>query len=344
MKILIIEDDALIAEVLQTLFSSSHYAVDITATGEAGLEMAEAFDYELVLLDIGLPGLDGVSVCRQFRDRGFKMPILLLTALNDIQQKATALNAGADDYVVKPFDAEELMARVRALLRRGEMQTQPILTWGILSVDSRSFSVTYGSYPLSLTPKEFGLLEHLLRNPQQVFNARALLDRVWHAADAPGEEAVRVHIKQLRKKLVAAGAPKDLIETVHRLGYRLNPAYGAVSVAASDESAGAPMAELSVANEALQTELTTSPVTQAALSQQNQAWMATQSQIKAAYQQLLTSKADRERQVAELTTALAAAQRQLQQRDAGVRSPNLSLQARQIAHDMNNVFTPIEPI
>ena len=129
MKILIIEDDALIAEVLQTLFSSSHYAVDITATGEAGLEMAEAFDYELVLLDIGLPGLDGVSVCRQFRDRGFKMPILLLTALNDIQQKATALNAGADDYVVKPFDAEELMARVRALLRRGEMQTQPTVSF-----------------------------------------------------------------------------------------------------------------------------------------------------------------------------------------------------------------------
>ncbi|NER78635.1 MAG: response regulator transcription factor, partial [Leptolyngbya sp. SIO1D8] len=137
MKILIVENNPSVAETLQILLSSYHYAVDVTTTGESGLEMADTFDYDLVLLDICLPELDGIGICQQLRAKGFKMPILLLTAQGSAQQKVAALNTGADDYMIKPFDSQELIARVQALLRRSSTQTQPLLTWGDLSVNPR---------------------------------------------------------------------------------------------------------------------------------------------------------------------------------------------------------------
>ncbi|MBE7385723.1 MAG: response regulator transcription factor [Leptolyngbya sp. SIO1E4] len=235
MKILVVEDDLAVAQTLQILLSTYYYAVDIAVDGEAGLEMADAFDYDLVLLDIWLPGIDGFDFCQQLRATGFRMPILVLTAQDGGSQKANALNAGADDYVVKPFDVEELMARVQALLRRGRIKTQPILTWGNLSVEPSSCSVRYGTQLLPLTPKEYGILELFLRNPRRVFSARTILDQVWNSTESPGEEVVRVHLKEVRKKLKAVGVPGDFIKTIHRTGYRLNPSYAAEITSQADE-------------------------------------------------------------------------------------------------------------
>ncbi|MBW4622153.1 MAG: PAS domain S-box protein [Cyanosarcina radialis HA8281-LM2] len=285
MKILVVEDDRLVAQTLQILLSSHNYAVDIAADGEAGLEMADTFEYDLVLLDVGLPKLDGVSLCQKLRDRGFKTPILLLTGLDGGHQKAIALNAGADDYVVKPFDTEELIARVQALLRRGGSATLPILTWGALSVDPSSRQVTYGTHLLSLTAKEYAILELFLRNPQQVFSPRAILDRVWDSAQSPGEEAVRGHIKELRRKFTRVGAPKDSIETLYQAGYRLNPLYSSVVAAQTQEQTELPIDELSAVKEELRATIEQLRSTQAELAQKDRELEIARQKIEAERQQ-----------------------------------------------------------
>jgi PAS domain S-box-containing protein len=225
MKILIIEDDLTVAKTLELILSGYNYAVDIAADGEAGRQMADAFEHDLIILDICLPKLDGITLCQQLRADGFQVPILLLTGQEGAHQKAIALNAGADDYVVKPFDTEELVARVQALLRRGNIAHQPILTWENLSVDPSTRKVAYNSHPLVLAPKEYAILELFLRSPEKAYGASAILEHAWNSVESPGEETVRVHIKALRQKLTAVGAPKDFIKTVHRVGYCLNPVY-----------------------------------------------------------------------------------------------------------------------
>ena len=280
MKILVVEDNPAVAQALQFLLASYHYAVDVATDGEMGLQMAEVYEYGLVLLDIKLPRLDGVSLCQRLRAQGLQTPILLLTGKGGGHQKATALNAGADDYVVKPFDAEELIARVQALLRRGGPSTQPILTWGNLSIDPGNRKVIYGRHLLTMTPKEYAILELFVRHDQRVFSARAMLDHVWNSAESPGEEAVRVHIKTLRKKLKTAGAPEDFIKTVYRAGYRLNPSYSSALAAPSDEPlTPQQIAELKSANEELRTTVTRLELTKAELLQKNQ-------QLEIAYQKL----------------------------------------------------------
>lgn len=224
MKVLVVEDDPIVAASLHQLLGQYCYSVDIASNAEAGLEMVSAYDYDLLVLDWGLPGMDGVSLCQRLRAERQDIPILLLTGQGrEGHYQAEALNAGADDYVVKPFDAEELMARLQALLRRSHGIAQPILTWGHLALNPSCRQVSYGDTPLSLTPKEYSILELLLRQPTMVFSAQAILDHAWDSTDAPGEEVVRYHIKELRHKLALANAPKTFIETVHRVGYRLNP-------------------------------------------------------------------------------------------------------------------------
>lgn len=235
MKILVVEDDLNVVQALRYLLLAYHYAVDIAEDGETGLVMAEDFDYDLILLDVFLPSLDGVSLCQQLRSKGVKTPILLLTGQEDEHQKAIALNLGADDYVVKPFNTEELIARIQALLRRGGPKLQPVLSWGNLTVDPSSLDVRYGDRQLSMRPKEYAILELLLRNQQKTFNAKTLIDQVWSSLESPGEEAVRGHIKELRKKIKTAGAPDDFIETVHGMGYRLNPFYASPSSSSAHE-------------------------------------------------------------------------------------------------------------
>lgn len=223
MRILVVEDDEFMAKALTAVLSSQHYAVEVATDGQAGWELVEAFVYDLILLDVILPKLDGISLCRRLRSEGHQMPILLLTGRDSSHDKAIGLDAGADDYLVKPFDQEELVARVRALLRRGGSTLLPILEWGSLQLDPSSCEVTYGMRPLQLTPKEYSLLELFLRNSRRVFSCSAILDHIWSFDKTPGEEAVRTQIKGLRQKLKAAGAAADLIETVYGIGYRLKP-------------------------------------------------------------------------------------------------------------------------
>jgi DNA-binding response OmpR family regulator len=241
MKILVVEDDDLIAQTLRILLSNQNYAVEIAADGQAGLELVETFDYDLLLLDVMLPKLDGISLCRQLRSQGCQVPILLLTGRDSKHDQAIGLDAGADDYVVKPFDTEELVARIRALLRRANTITQPLLEWGALRLDPSSCEVIYENQLLSVTPKEYALRELFLRNNRRVFSCDAILEHLWAYDDMPGEEAVRTHIKGLRQKLKTVGAPTTLIETVYGIGYRLNPVYGSSTPKKAEEkSAAAP--------------------------------------------------------------------------------------------------------
>jgi PAS domain S-box-containing protein len=258
MKILVVEDDQTVVRTLQFLFSGYHYTVDIATDGEMGLQMVEAVEYDLLLLDVVLPKLDGVTLCQQLRSKGFQKPILLLIGQGEGRQKVnfvwsatTALNIGADDYVIKPFDPEELVARIQALLRRSSAIEQPVLTWGHLSIHPSSRRATYGSHVLTITPKEYALLELLLRTPQKALSARAILDNIWSSLESPGEAAVRVHIKELRQKLTATGAPKDFIKTVHRVGYRLNPLYCAAVLETAEQTTLPQMAELNAISEEL---------------------------------------------------------------------------------------------
>lgn len=223
MKILVVEDDVLTCEVLVTILTNQNYAAEVANDGEAAWELIQTYDYDLILLDVLLPKLDGISLCRQIRAQGLRVPILLLTGRDSSHDKALGLNAGADDYLVKPFDEEELIARIHALLRRGTISSQPILEVGELQLDPRSCEVNYSNKLLTLTPKEYGLLELFMRNTKRVFSCGMILEHLWSYDEMPGEEAVRTHIKGLRQKLKAVGAPSDFIETVYGIGYRLKP-------------------------------------------------------------------------------------------------------------------------
>ncbi|MBD2342534.1 response regulator [Anabaena subtropica] len=223
MKILVVEDDELNAYALTAVLTNQNYAVEVAADGVAAWDLIQTYDYDLILLDVMLPKLDGISLCRQIRSSGRQMPILLLTGCDSSHEKAIGLDAGADDYVVKPFDQEELVARMRALLRRGGTTSQPILEWDNLRLDPSSCEVRYNQNLLSLTPKEYALLELFLRNSRRVFSCSMILEHIWSYEDTPGEEAVRTHIKGLRMKLRNVGAPSDLVETVYGIGYRLKP-------------------------------------------------------------------------------------------------------------------------
>ena len=221
MRILVVEDDVQLADVITEALCSHQYIVDTVQDGEMASDWAAALTYDLIVMDVTLPKLDGLSLCRRLRDRGFSLPILMLTARDTISDKITGLDAGADDYMVKPFDIQELMARVRALIRRGT-QASPIgLSWGLLTLDSTTYEVHYDSTLLHLTPKEYALLDLLVSNGRRVMSRAGIIDRIWQLQDPPTEEAVKSHIKALRQKLKTAGAADDCIETVHGLGYRM---------------------------------------------------------------------------------------------------------------------------
>ncbi|MDZ7957418.1 MAG: response regulator [Aulosira sp. DedQUE10] len=221
MKILLVEDDDVLIKVLTRNLATHHYIVDVVKDGEMGWTYGSTFEYDLIVLDIMLPKLDGISLCKRFRTQGYSHPILLLTAQDNITAKVQGLDAGADDYVVKPFDPIELIARIRALLRRGSNNPFPLLTWGDLLLNPSTCEVTYNGCPLNLTTMEYDLLELLLRDCQHVFSSEELLDRLWSSEDFPSEATVRSHIRRVRHKLVAAGAPQDFIATMHGRGYYL---------------------------------------------------------------------------------------------------------------------------
>jgi DNA-binding response OmpR family regulator len=222
MRILVVEDDPGIAFLLETMLATYKYAVDVATDGQAGLDLSAAYEYDAILLDVSLPKKDGISICREIRAQGNTVPILLLTSLNSAADRTNGLDAGADDYVGKPFDRDELLARLRAILRRSHAPIAPILSWGSLQLDPVSTNVTFDDRLVPVTPKEYALLELFLRNSKRVFSCNAILDHLW-SFDTPGEEVIRTHIKGLRHKLKQVGAAVDLIETVYGIGYRLKP-------------------------------------------------------------------------------------------------------------------------
>lgn len=221
MRILVVEDDVQLGEMLTEALTDRQYAVDVAKDGEAAWDLVQALDYDLIVLDVTLPKLDGVTFCQRLRSRNSSLPVLMLTARDTVADKITGLDAGADDYVVKPFDLQELMARIRALLRRGSSTATPFLSWGSLRMNPSTYEVTYEEQPLHLTPKEYAILELLVSSGRRVNSRAGIIQRIWSPEDQPTEETVKSHIKGLRMKLRAAGASEDFIETVHGLGYRL---------------------------------------------------------------------------------------------------------------------------
>ncbi len=222
MRILLVDDDELLAQQLGNFLGSQHYAVDVALDGEAGWDYAQAADYDLIVLDINLPKLDGIRLCKKLRQARYGNPILLLTAQSDSSAKVVGLDAGADDYLVKPCTLSELSARIRALLRRPGRLNHPVLRSGGLCIDPSTCEVTYQGHLLSLSPKEYSLLELFLRHPQRIFSSTSILEHLWSFDDTPGEETVRTHIKRLRRKLKAVEAD-TIIDTVYGMGYRLQP-------------------------------------------------------------------------------------------------------------------------
>ncbi|MGK7874340.1 MAG: response regulator transcription factor [Xenococcaceae cyanobacterium] len=223
MKILLVEDDRRVADALAEALREQNYVVEIAADGQEALELIEAFTYDLIVLDLVLPKLDGISLCQHVRRSGNQTLILMLTAKDTSFDQVIGLDVGADDYVVKPFEMNLLLARIRALLRRKNPTLPPVLEWERLRLDPSKCEVRYNDKLLHLTPKEYALLELLLRNSNRVLSRSIILDNLWAFDAPPGEETVKVHLRGLRMKLKAAGAPSNFIETIYGLGYRLNP-------------------------------------------------------------------------------------------------------------------------
>ena len=221
MKILIVEDDKRIAKALAEDLRHQHHAVDIALDGIEGWDYAQATEYDLILLDLMLPRLDGISLCKRLRVNKSNALILMLTSKDTTTDKVIGLDAGADDYLIKPFELEELAARIRALSRRTPEVKPLVLVHGKLQLDPNSSEVIYAENPLFLTPKEYLILEHFLRHPQQILTRSAILEKLWEFDKFSGEGTVKTHITNLRSKLKTAGSPDNLIETVYGVGYRL---------------------------------------------------------------------------------------------------------------------------
>lgn len=221
MRILLIEDDRYLAESIAEALSAEQFRVDVATDGVMGLHQAGSQLYDLILLDVTLPRLDGLQVCQQLRAQGITLPVIMLTARDTRTDKVLGLDAGADVYMVKPVDLQELLAQVRASLRRGQGYTTSELRWGSLCLNPRTYEVFYGQRLVSLTPKEFAILTLLMQRGRTVLERYVILDQLWPVGDPPSEETVKAHIKGLRNKLSQAGAPRDFIETVYGIGYRL---------------------------------------------------------------------------------------------------------------------------
>src|SRR3954451_18576077 len=204
------------ATLIRRALERSGLAVDHAATGEEALWRSRTAPYDVVLLDRMLPGIDGAEVCRRLRAAGDRTPVLMLTALGEVPDRVNGLDAGADDYLVKPFNLDELLARIRALVRRGPATHLPVLEAGDLRLSPATHEVWRADAPVTLTAKEFALLEVLMRHPGQVLSRDTLQDRVWDGTHEARSNVVEVHVSALREKVGRAA-----IETVRGVGYRL---------------------------------------------------------------------------------------------------------------------------
>jgi DNA-binding response OmpR family regulator len=221
MRILIIEDDRKIASFLERGFREEGYAVDVAHDGNEGATNAYVYDYDLLIVDIMLPGRNGYEIVRELRARGKTAPILMLTARDSTQDVVLGLDAGADDYMTKPFSLDELLARARALLRRGGATRTERLVYHDVELDRIRHSATRAGHDLYLTPREFQLLEYFLLHSEQVVRRTELLEKVWDLHFDPMTNVVDVHVGNLRRKIADAGRP-PLIHTVRGVGYMLS--------------------------------------------------------------------------------------------------------------------------
>jgi two-component system copper resistance phosphate regulon response regulator CusR len=226
MRILVVEDERVAAEVLAKGLREHAYAVDVAGDGLTALEQAGTNDYDLILLDILLPGLSGVEVCRRLRRDGVAIPILMLTARGGPEQRVEGLDVGADDYLSKPYHFPELLARIRALLRRGPALAPSVLSVHDLTVDTRARRVERGGEVIPLTTKEYALLEYLLRRQGDVVGRADIAEHVWDDSFDPMSNLIEVYIQRLRRK-IDDGQPVKLIHTRRGAGYSLAIADGA---------------------------------------------------------------------------------------------------------------------
>lgn len=218
MKLLVIEDEKKIANLLQKGFREQGYEVEISANGEDGLERASSNPYDAIVIDIMLPGRDGLSVLRSLRERKVTTPVMIVTARGEVSERVEGLNLGADDYIAKPFSMDEVIARIRALIRRVTGETISLYKVGDLVMNLVKREVLRGSRRVDLTSREFRLLEHLMRSPGQVVTRTQIIQRVWEYHFDPGTNLVDVYIQRLRRK-VDDGEESKLIQTVRGIGY-----------------------------------------------------------------------------------------------------------------------------
>ena len=221
MKILVVEDEERVAHFIQKGLKEEGHAVDVSYDGEDGEFLAEVNDYDLIILDLMLPKKNGIVVCRELRASGVSTPILMLTARDSVEDKVRGLDAGADDYLAKPFVFEELLARVRALLRRQSDNKSPILSMADLKLDPISRRVSRNDKPIRLTTKEYALLEYLLRNPNKVLSRTLIGEHVWDMNFDPESNVIDVYISHLRAK-IDKGHDVPLLHTLRGQGYLLS--------------------------------------------------------------------------------------------------------------------------
>ncbi len=220
MRILLVEDDTSVASFITKGLKEEQYAVDATADGEEGFQMASTIPYDLLILDVMVPKMDGFTICRRLREKGSTTPILLLTARDRVEDRVTGLDTGADDYLTKPFAFPELLARIRALLRRGNTQPATRLAAADLELDPIAHRVWRAGQEIALTNKEYALLEYLLRNANRVLTRTAIIDHVWDIQYDSMTNIVDVHIRSLRSKM-DRDYSSQLIHTVRGVGYVL---------------------------------------------------------------------------------------------------------------------------
>lgn len=216
MKTLVVEDDLLLGQGIVDALTYNNYLVEWVKNGKEALSFATASIFDVIILDLGLPDINGLDVLKQLRARQVSTPILILTARGTTNEKVTGLDHGADDYMIKPFDLPELMARLRALQRREIQQKSPTLRHGDIEINPANYTVTRDSVPVTLSRHEFQLLQHLMSRPEQVFSRENLVDKLYSWDQDVGSNTVEVYIHYLRKKL-----GKDIIKTVRGIGYQL---------------------------------------------------------------------------------------------------------------------------
>lgn len=219
MKTLVVEDDPLLGQGIVDALGYQKQVVEWAKNGRGALDMVASTAFDVIILDLGLPDMDGITVLKKLRSQGVETPVLILTARDATDEKVSGLDAGADDYMAKPFDLPELSARLRALVRRGAGVKTPTLTHGSIEIDPAAHSVCVNGEAVSLSRYEFDLLHHLVAHPGRVYSREALVEQLYSWSDDVGSNTIEVYIHHLRKKL-----GKQVIETVRGVGYRLGVA------------------------------------------------------------------------------------------------------------------------